>query len=539
MNDCGRIAPNVALGKLIESLYEAQNGPNAMRATMRNTQSIQAHEEEIKEVDEEGDGEVLKVPNELAIKLSVLGRAFSGKKTIAAQLQEKFGGKDNIKIFNMDEIIKEALDYITPKKVDEAAAAEAAKKAKKGKQEEVTNVDIFEGKHPEDFKNLATEMKQKFFTDYEGELPQKSDLANLVFDDALLVNLFVERLKLEYENTEMTVSEDKLEEGIRREKELVEQLEALEDTSAPVDPKAKGKGAAKGGGKDQSETLKEELDSIRNVEAKGWILLDFPRNLTQMKMLETCLSGYVSKTDMPKNDLQQKFEAWSKLATPSEIVDEAVTGEVEAETSGLDGVVILNTPEPECARRASNRKIDPQTQIVYHMETNPPDDAKTLERLQDYTDEAGNPERMQKISSGFNQSINAIKQWLTRFGLSGQDKNCQVQLDMEINLEAPDLNRTVTAHESVDGKSVSAVEETKSVTGASEKPAKDPWQSKDAVLKSVFARVEQVRAFRQREFNKRRDSIRVAMEEREKREAEEEAERLRKEEEEKAAATSR
>ena len=71
----------------------------------------------------------------------------------------------------MDEIIKEALDYITPKKVDEAAAAEAAKKAKKGKQEEVTNVDIFEGKHPEDFKNLAAEMKQKFFTDYEGEMP--------------------------------------------------------------------------------------------------------------------------------------------------------------------------------------------------------------------------------------------------------------------------------------------------------------------------------------------------------------------------------
>ena len=34
-----------------------------------------------------------------------------------------------IKIFNMDEIIKEALDYITPKKVDEATL-EAAKKAK-------------------------------------------------------------------------------------------------------------------------------------------------------------------------------------------------------------------------------------------------------------------------------------------------------------------------------------------------------------------------------------------------------------------------
>ncbi len=54
----------------------------------------------------------------------------------------------------MDEIIKEALDYITPKKIDEAAI-EASKKAKKGKQEEVVNVDIFEGKTVSEYKRIA------------------------------------------------------------------------------------------------------------------------------------------------------------------------------------------------------------------------------------------------------------------------------------------------------------------------------------------------------------------------------------------------
>jgi len=44
-------------------------------------------------------------------------------------------------------------------------------------------------------------------------------------------------------------------------------------------------------------------------------LLDFPRNLDQMKILETCLSGYVSKTELPKDEMQEKFEAWSKIAT--------------------------------------------------------------------------------------------------------------------------------------------------------------------------------------------------------------------------------
>ena len=63
------------------------------------------------------------------------------------------------------------------------------------------------------------------------------------------------------------------------------------------------------------------------------------------------------------------------------------------------------------------------------METEAPEDSKVLDRLQEYTDEAGATERMQKISSGFSQSIGAIKQWLTRFGLSttdGGNSTCEV-----------------------------------------------------------------------------------------------------------------
>ena len=48
---------------------------------------------------------------------------------------------------------------------------------------------------------------------------------------------------------------------------------------------------------------------------------------------------------------------------------------------------------------------------------------------------------MQKISTSFSQSITAIKQWLTRFGLKStpdmdsfnNQAPCQVQLDMEID----------------------------------------------------------------------------------------------------------
>lgn len=122
----------------------------------------------------------------------------------------------------------------------------------------------------------------------------------MVFDDQLLVNLFVERLKLEYEGINLGMSKEELESGIRREKELIEQLAELEDHSAPAEVKKGGKPPPKGG-KAPEETLKEELEQIRSVSPKGWILLDFPRNLTQMKLLETYLSGYESKADLPKD----------------------------------------------------------------------------------------------------------------------------------------------------------------------------------------------------------------------------------------------
>lgn len=80
----------------------------------------------------------------------------------------------------MDEIIMEALEYICPKKVDEAAAAEANKKApaKKAaaKVEEHVSSDIFEGRDSTEYKNLANQMKSGYFPDFEGEFTQKVDL---------------------------------------------------------------------------------------------------------------------------------------------------------------------------------------------------------------------------------------------------------------------------------------------------------------------------------------------------------------------------
>ena len=104
----------------------------------------------------------------------------------------------------MDEIICEALEYITPKKHDEAAQAiEQSKKPppKKAptKNEEVVHTDIFEGRDSAEYKRLANFIKSQYFPDFEGEFATKVDLTNQVVEDKLLIDLFVQRLKLEFE----------------------------------------------------------------------------------------------------------------------------------------------------------------------------------------------------------------------------------------------------------------------------------------------------------------------------------------------------
>ena len=119
------------------------------------------------------------------------------------------------------------------------------------------------------------------------------------------------------------------------------------------------------------------------------------------------------------------------------------------------------------------------------MDVNPPEDQKVLERLQDYDDEAGNAERLQKISSGYTQSIEAIKHWLTRFGLSSLDGTCQVQLDMEVNVESAVL-------ESAKSNNLEGVASAKSINEANDAASNaaasaagvtaEPWKSKKLVL---------------------------------------------------------
>ena len=62
---------------------------------------------------------------------------------------------------------------------------------------------------------------------------------------------------------------------------------------------------------------------------------------------------------------------------------ESFNGDPFIYASAMDGFLMIDVQSDECFRRVSNRKIDPTTGHIYHLEDNPPPegDNKLKDRL--------------------------------------------------------------------------------------------------------------------------------------------------------------
>lgn len=127
-------------------------------------------------------------------------------------------------------MIKEAVEYVTPKE-ESKEIPDPKTRNKKGAVTE-TPVDPFDGKETEGYKRLAEQFKNKL-----SDLTTP-DLADQVHDDALIVDLIVERIALEYyqkistdsqgspQNSTMgdSSSEAEMRASIKREREIQDML---------------------------------------------------------------------------------------------------------------------------------------------------------------------------------------------------------------------------------------------------------------------------------------------------------------------------
>lgn len=120
-----------------------------------------------------------------------MGKACAGKRTVAKQIADQYSA-GKVKVFRIDDLIKEVIEYINPKPVADAAAAnDKGKKAPpaKGKVEDTGPVDPYAGLDTREYKEIGHQIK-KFIG--EGELPPAgTDLTALVTDEVLLISLFI------------------------------------------------------------------------------------------------------------------------------------------------------------------------------------------------------------------------------------------------------------------------------------------------------------------------------------------------------------
>mmetsp|Transcript_89692 Transcript_89692/g.159354 ORF Transcript_89692/g.159354 Transcript_89692/m.159354 type:complete len:1921 (-) Transcript_89692:61-5823(-) len=128
------------------------------------------------------------------------------------------------------------------------------------------------------------------------------------------------------------------------------------------------------------EVLPEEpVIGDANIEPRGWVLTGFPDDATRLALLERFLSGFVDPkaTPTPKA-VEMKSEAALICPRPPEEIPPVVR-----KPGGYDLHFRLELALDESVRRAAGRRVDPVTNLEYHIEDMLPPNEKSVifERL--------------------------------------------------------------------------------------------------------------------------------------------------------------
>lgn len=86
--------------------------------------------------------------------------------------------------------------------------------------------------------------------------------------------------------------------------------------------------------------------------------------------------------------------------------------------SGVDAVIWFDCSRDECLRRALGRRIDSQSNIIYHIQDNPPSIEKSplCEIIEPIDDESESMACLVDRWVAFDQTRSGLEKWLTQFG---------------------------------------------------------------------------------------------------------------------------
>lgn len=423
----------------------------------------------------EGEKDIVKpdVPSHLPLKVSIIGRAFSGKKTQAQLLAEKY----NLVQYHPYELINEALERAEEEleKIDDEHLEgkpdyqKASPKANKGEEQQPAEGEGEhqlpeegegqEGERPKDSKverkhsnihllnkepsievveegpneqilDIQADFERHGSHDAAHPMPKQEKFEKLrrnIFrkigkqikdellegkeiTETLVVDLLVSKIKSDFAYMTQAQIDQDIKKVIEREEEIKEQLKKASQI--------KGK-SFKNAQPIDEQSLKQELEDLSKFTKYGWILVDFPTSAIQAHSLEAQLSGYLPSIDREICERNEKLKSACRIIEPSEkpnIRDTLIE-------SGLDAVLWLETSREECRRRALGRRVDVLTENEYHIDDNPPPttNAPLCERLMPVIE----PERAEEVIPdkhlAFDKHTNRLQQWFSKFGYEVED----------------------------------------------------------------------------------------------------------------------
>lgn len=328
----------------------------------------------------------------IPIKIALIGRAFCGKKTQAKLISENYP----IKVYAIDDIIKKNLEMLERFEIP----IEQNPKYKNFKKNEIDKIiadrQIEEQKF-EPLRNSVTFLKEILVNEENSQAKK----------DEAIIDFCLELIKADFpEKLTSQILDDIINKNKRR-KELTEEISKLkEDKNNPK---------AKTGTKNESHYI-QELNKLNIDSNKGFILIDFPNNFSQASLLEKKLTGFVFELEKPMSEFEIIRDNYSQ------ILDKTFKP-LKKRTlieGGLDVCLYLEAESKECIRRLQNRRVDPLTGLVYHLDDNPPpqEDKKILERLVGIEEFQPSENSIMDLHKTFNTNINKILEFYSFFGNS-------------------------------------------------------------------------------------------------------------------------
>ena len=399
------------------------------------------YEEEKKKYQEEKDAKK-NLFRYIPIKIAIIGKDYSGKRTQAKILSENFP----LKIYDLGDLVKDALNILSSKRetsnkflLTNTIKNKTMQKEEKQNPSEnnVNNNTTTPQNVPNnDANNTALEKANNTVAQMRNEQAAEEvkyskikELAREIklrlgngegVPDEIYAELLCEYIKIDFPPKEDFEVTNEIIERVSRKEKVLEEIEKNKEENIKR-PKTFER---------KDKELNDELMKISLEASKGFVVVNFPNTYNQAKLLENILSGYIPKNESRQLKSNKMKNIFSIVLDKSEEIlppNKLILG-------GFDFIFYINVPGNECIRRAVGRRLfydaKNKEKTIYHLEDKLPlTDSNICENLK----KVGNIDRCESAlvtrHLSFENSVDEVISFYQPFGF----ENKHLQSFEEIN----------------------------------------------------------------------------------------------------------